>query len=106
MALTMTRTRTQTTLTRLAKLLANLNGELEFVERQLLDMPESADVLTRRQAELAGARTAATLTLNQFDPHLDTGAIAPTNDWARAYGRPGSKAAARRYLARLSSREP
>lgn len=49
MALTMTRTRTQTTLTRLAKLLANLNGELEFGERLLLEMPECVEVLTCRR---------------------------------------------------------
>lgn len=103
MPLTMTRTRTQTTLTYLVRLLANLNGELEFVERQLLEMPEFKEALAGRRIELACARDAAILTLKQFDLHLYTGAIASANDWARAYGRPGSKAAARRYLARLSS---
>lgn len=103
MALTMTRTRTQTTLNRLATLLSNLEGELEFVEKLLAEMPAYGEVLTARLSVLVSARTAATLTLNQFDPHLDTEAIVPTNDWARAYGRPASKTVARRYLARLSS---
>lgn len=102
MTLTMTRTRTQTTLTRLAKLLANLNGELEFVERLLAEMPEYGELLAVRREELADTRTAAALTLKQFDLGLDTGAIAPLNDWARAFGRPGSKAAVRKYLAALS----
>ncbi len=103
MALTMTRTRTQTTLTRLVKLLANLDDELEFVNRLFAEMPEHRLLLKARQVDLANARTAATLTLKQFDPQLDTSAVAPMNDWARAYGRPDSKAAAGRYLAGLSS---
>ena len=43
MALTMTRTRTQTTLTKLATMVANVHGELEFVQGLLV------------QAEAAGA---------------------------------------------------
>jgi len=46
MALTMTRTRTQTALTRLAKLLANLNGEMEFVERLKKELPAFSDAPT------------------------------------------------------------
>lgn len=41
MALTMTRTRTQTTLTKLAMLVANVHGELALVER-LLDTARAA----------------------------------------------------------------
>ena len=44
MALTMTRTRTQTTLTKLAMLVANVHGELALVER-LLDEARAAVAL-------------------------------------------------------------
>ena len=49
MALTMTRTRTQTALTRLAKLLANLNGELAFLDELMATSLEMADGLMGRR---------------------------------------------------------
>lgn len=95
MALTMTRTRTQTTLTRLAKLLANLNGELEFVEWLLGEMPDHREALTVRCETLVTNRDAVTATLRQFDPTLPVYAVGS----ARLKR---SRPAIRRYLAGLT----
>lgn len=89
MALTMTRTRTQTTLTRLAKLLANLNGELEFVQQLIQENPEYVEALLSRQKELADGRAAVCATINQFDPDVDCTLVASSNDWSKAYRRQG-----------------
>jgi hypothetical protein len=70
MALTMTRTRTQTALTRLAGLLATLSGELDFVEWLLGAMPEHRDLLSLRRDSLMANRDAVAATLRQFDPQL------------------------------------
>lgn len=58
MALTMTRTRTQTTLTKLAMTVANVHGELEFVEAALVQLPKHKDVLDARRRRLLDQRTA------------------------------------------------
>jgi hypothetical protein len=89
MALTMTRTRTQKALTRLAKLLANLNGELEFVESLIREIPEQQTVLAIRRSALLSNRDAVCSTIRQFDPALDAARIGSANEWARAYGRRG-----------------
>jgi hypothetical protein len=89
MALTMTRTRTQTTLTRLTKLLANLNGELEFVECLMVQMPERQSVLAIRRIELLSNRDAVYSTIRQFDPEMEVARVGSANEWMRAYGRRG-----------------
>lgn len=94
MALTMTRTRTQTTLTRLAKLLANLNGELEFVEWLLVAMPAQQELLTVRRAGLVVNRDAVAATLRQFDPALAVGSVGSARPKR-------SRRAVQRYLADL-----
>lgn len=87
MALTMTRTRTQTALTRLAEAVAAVHGELAALECLLETLPESASALqTRRQALLAD-RAALHLTLRQFDDALDAQRIGASGAWLRA--RPG-----------------
>lgn len=98
MALTMTRTRTQTTLTRLAELLANLNGELEFVHWLLEGFPDRREVLTLRRDSLVTNRDAVAVTLRQFDPalSLETVGVTPPK-------RTG--VAVRRYMAGLQSRQ-
>ena len=101
MALTMTRTRTQTGLTRLANLLANLNGELEFIERRACKGPEYAATLAARKQQLAAHREAVCRTLTQFDPELDPTAIGTADEWLKPYGRPGSAATIGRYLRSL-----
>jgi hypothetical protein len=89
MALTMTRTRTQTTLTRLTKLLANLNGELEFIERLTLERPDSSEALILRRQVLAENRAAVCITIRQFDPDVDLASVGSLNDWAKEYRRRG-----------------
>ncbi|TXC62101.1 hypothetical protein FSC37_22245 [Piscinibacter aquaticus] len=94
MALTRTRTRTQPALTKLAMLVADVHGELEFVE-WLLETEHAAQreagaeiaaeaglsrALERRQQELLAKRQALYETLRQFDPELD-----PSPQWIRWY---------------------
>jgi hypothetical protein len=98
MALTMTRTRTQTTLTKLVTLLANVNGELEFVQELLLTAEEPRAVLQARGRVLAGQRKALCATLKQFDTSFDPDTVGAAEGWW-AGRRPVSKQQmARRYL--------
>lgn len=97
MALTMTRTRTQTTLTRLAKLLADLNGELEFVEWLLGELPDHREALTARRESLATNRDAVAATLRQFDPALAVDSVGNAQSKR-------SRRAVQAYLARLPGR--
>ena len=90
MSLTMTRTRTQTALTRLAKLLANLNGEMEFVERLKKELPAFSNALEARRTKLAADRAAVCATIKQFDPDVDYSLVASSKDWSTAYCRRGS----------------
>lgn len=98
MALTMTRTRTQTTLTKLAVLVANVHGELGTLDSLACDWPDYQQAISARRRKLEAERDALYLTLKQFDPKLDGTRIRALNDWMRPYGRRGSKTALRRYL--------
>lgn len=102
MALTMTRTRTQTTLTRLAQLIANVHGELEVLDRLLSEYPMHRDALTARKQKVEIDRNALYLTLNQFDAALDPTCIGTSDSWLKTFGRSGSKAALKRYVASVS----
>lgn len=98
MALTMTRTRTQTTLTRLAAMVTNIHGELEFLDRVLAARegislptveggrkgkakkglsrtPEEWATLDARKVKLCADRDALYATIRQFDPVIDPGSI-------------------------------
>lgn len=106
MALKMTRTRTQTALTKLAELVANVHGELETVER-LLGEAESqagelaairAEGLLRRRQVLHEQRNALYATLKQFDPQLNPADIGATQDWLKQFGQRVGKAALARYM--------
>ena len=98
MALTMTRTRTQTTLTKLVTLLANVNGEVEFVQHLLLTEQEHHEVLRAREEALTGQRRALYATLKQFDANFDPDTVGAAEGWW-AGRRPVSKQQmARRYL--------
>lgn len=108
MALTMTRTRTQTALTKLAELVANVHGELAFVESlraqastdgqrpagakgqgsSSLDAGAQALLQTRHQKLLAD-RDALYATVRQFDPELAPENIGAGADWKLQYGRRG-----------------
>lgn len=98
MALTMTRNRTQTALTKLAELTANLHGELAMVERLLATHPAHRAALTARKAKLGVDIEALYLTLKQFDPKIDPSHIGTLDQWLKPYGRLGTKTALRRYL--------
>lgn len=107
MALTMTRTRTQTALTRLAKLLANLNGELAFLDALMATSCEAADELAGRRDELLRHRAAVQATVIQFDDAIDVEQIGQASEWARAYGGRQSRSLVRRYrAAHLHRRSP
>lgn len=84
MALTMTRTRTQTALTQLVETLANLKGELAFVEAWMAEAGAPAELVARRE-ELRAQMEALATTLQVFDPELDVGQVAPAEDWRKAY---------------------
>jgi hypothetical protein len=83
MALTRTRTRTQTALTRLATMVAEVHGELEFVEGLLARAEAGTAVLSEEQgkalrtkkAALEEKRQALYLTLRQFDAELQVESI-------------------------------
>ena len=103
MALTMTRTRTQTALTKLANLVANIHGELEFIERLLEEMPEHQESLEVRKTKLLADRDALYLALKQFDPELEPEAIGTAGEWAKQYGRRSALKAIRlRYIQAIS----
>lgn len=89
MALTMTRTRTQTALTKLAERVAAVHGELAYLEGRLGGElgPELREGMALRRAELLATRDALYVTLRQFDPALDPTAIGATEDWLRPFGR-------------------
>jgi hypothetical protein len=101
MALTRTRTRTQTALNKLAELVANINGELEAIERLLPEHIRYGEALEARRRKLEVDRDALYLTLKQFDAELDPNEIGTLDDWMRPYGRRGAKTALLRYLNRV-----
>ncbi|WP_453934187.1 hypothetical protein [Acidovorax temperans] len=105
MALTKTRTRTQTTLTKLARLIANVHGELALVEKLLGSPDELPDAqlrgLAAKRAELRELRTALYASLHQFDPRLDPTDIGADDGWLKKFGRGGGKTAEGRYLKAL-----
>lgn len=103
MALTMTRTRTQTTLTKLAELMANVHGELAFLEG-LADTAEAQGagaLLDEQRLKLVSNREALYATIRQFDPTIDPERIGSSDEWRRKLGgRQLSEATfARQYLA-------
>lgn len=81
MALTMTRTRTQTALTKMATLLANLNGELEFVRELLAAELAHRDALTARETILQQKREAVMAAIRQFDPNIDPEGVGTAEGW-------------------------
>ena len=101
MALTMTRTRTQTALTKLVDLLARVNGELDFVRELQGEAPGHREGLAAREAQLAAQREALMLTIRQFDPELDPEDVGSAADWWPGR-RPKTRAGmVRRYLTTL-----
>ena len=75
MALTMTRTRTQTTLTKLAQKLGDVKGELAFVEEWMAEAGAPVELARRRELLLEQAQ-ALVMTLELFDPELAPSQVA------------------------------
>lgn len=106
MALTMTRTRTQTTLTKLAELVANLNGELAFLD-SLSGLPEAQGAgvgLEARRVKLVSDRDALYATVRQFDEGIDPESIGTCESWRMRFGNRRLKPEnlVRRYVASVS----
>ena len=120
----MTRTRTQTALTSFVTLVANVHGELAFVEGALASLESEAAVelkpgrgkrrsepererlregLQRRRRDLEADRDALYLTLRRFDPGLDPTSIGSVEDWLKPFGR--GTAGGQRYETLLMEQE-
>lgn len=84
MALTMTRTRTQTTLTKLAQKLGEVKGELAFVEEWMAEAGAPVELSCRRALLLEQAQALVT-TLELFDPGLDVSQVAASEGWRKRY---------------------
>lgn len=98
MALTMTRTRTQTALTKLVARLSNVKGELEYVEGLLVSNPEAAGALLARQRLLQSQHAALCTTLRQFDPGLDPEQVVAGVEWQKVYRVRTAEGLTRKYL--------
>ncbi|NKE67620.1 hypothetical protein RAMLITH_17495 [Ramlibacter sp. RBP-2] len=99
MALTMTRTRTQTALTTLCRLIANVHGELEFIDWAMrLGEHQAYPVLEAKKQALEKQRDALYVTLRVFDPRLDPQTIGALNEWLKPFGRKVTTGAVRRYV--------
>lgn len=119
MALTMTRNRTQKTLTKLAELVANVHGELEFLEGLLAGDsnaggtlgkgreqelgPDARARLEARQVKLLADRDALYATVRQFDASIEPECIGSATGWRKGFGRAnvGGQLLTARYLSRL-----
>lgn len=103
MAMTMTRTRTQTALTKLAERVAAVHGELAYLEGRLGEDlgTELREGMARRRAELLATREALYVTLRQFDSALEPTAIGAMEDWLKPFGR--GTAGKKRYDSYLGS---
>lgn len=101
MALTMTRTRTQATLTKLAEMVANVHGELAFLEGLLAGAapagslaPEVRAWLAARRLKLLADREALYATIRQFDAGIDPAGIGSSEGWRGMLGSRGLSATA------------
>lgn len=83
MALTLTRTRTHTALTKMSTLLANLNGELEFVRALLEAEPVHQAALATRETVLQQKREAVMATIRQVDPNIDPEDVGTADGWRK-----------------------
>ncbi len=128
MALTMTRTRTQTALTSLALMVTSIHGELAFLDGLIAThasatvspaaidsdtttadaadistdtgMPAVLTSLQRRRQVLVSNRDALYATIRQFDPEIVPERIGNSDEWKLSFGNRalGLAALTRRYL--------
>lgn len=97
MAMTMTRTRTQTALTQLVQKLADIKGELAFVEAWMAEDGAPAE-LAHRWALLGEQAQALTTTLHLFDPELDVRLVAASEEWRKRYRARTTRSLRKTYL--------
>lgn len=102
MALTMTRNRTQTALTKLAERLSNVKGELQFVEELLTQCPGHAADLAGRRELLLVQLEALCVTLRQFDASIDPDQVVSGSGWRRAYRVRTTRSLQAKYLEQLA----
>lgn len=102
MALTMTRTRTQEALNKLAHGLAEVNGELEFLASLVQLRKDRQALADARRAELERVRDAFFVVIRRYDSALEPEDIGATYGWMRAYGRKATARTVRRYYEALS----
>jgi hypothetical protein len=105
MALTKTRTRTQTTLTRLAQRLAETNDEMALCQNILASCdltPWIHEAVSARLDALDQDRHALCETIRQFDPELDPETVGRSLNWFRTRCRK-PESLRRAYLARFTS---
>jgi hypothetical protein len=98
MALTMTRTRTQTALNKLATSLAEVNGELAFLESLQGLRVDQEDAAAARRMELLRLREALFIVIRRYDPELKPEDIGATYHWMRPFGRKATAAFMGRYF--------
>lgn len=65
----------------MATLLANLNGELEFVCALLEGEPAHRDALIARETVLLHKREAVMAAIRQFDPNIDPEVVGAADGW-------------------------
>lgn len=82
----MTRTRTQTTLTRLAQATAEVHAERALIEALTPLLADSCPQLAARREHLLLERDALYLTLRQFDEEIDGQVIGESWRWLRRSG--------------------
>jgi len=97
MALTMTRTRTQTTLTKLAQKLGDIKGELAFVDEWMAEAGAPVELASRRALLLEQARALVT-TLQLFDPELEVSQVGASEAWKKVYRARSAEGLRARYL--------
>lgn len=103
MALTMTRTRNQTTLNKLALNLAEVNGELAFLDGLQLYRNARKEAARLRRAELLLLRDALCVVIRRYDPQLEPNDIGESFQWLKAYGRKPTARTVRRYFVGLGA---
>ena len=105
MALTMTRTRTQTALNKLAGSLAEVNGELAFLAGIQPRRKDRRAAAAARREELLRLREALFTVIRRYDPELNPEDIGATYDWMRGYGRKATARTVGRYFAALQEHD-
>lgn len=97
MALTMTRTRTQTTLTKLAQKLGEVKGELAFVDEWMAEAGAPVE-LASRWALLLEQAQALVMPLQLFDPELEGSQVVASEAWKKVYRARSTEGLRARYL--------